>query len=203
MVWEHNLHRVVYTVQGGKLQLSRKVKFRPHCFHECLHTTALFLKSTRSLRASTMDRSAAPPCSTTVSCQSVREEGAGAAMGFQKKPAKYLPRVLTDFTKYAFQPSLVTSDRDRYCKNLFPLWVFPTPWVVPLQSRHEVSGQERSVASRLSRNRSLQGRRRTRREGREKIASRCRRNERGNKKPVRERLVEYLREEVVRSSISA
>lgn len=137
------MHRVVYTVQGGKLQLSRKVKFRPHCFHECLHTTALFLKSTRSLRASTMDRSAAPPCSTTVSCQSVREEGAGAAMGFQKKPAKYLPRVLTDFTKYAFQPSLVTSDRDRYCKNLFPLWVFPTPWVVPLQSRHEVSGQER------------------------------------------------------------
>lgn len=141
------MHRVVYTVQGGKLQLSRKVKFRPHCFHECLHTTALFLKSTRSLRASTMDRSAAPPCSTTVSCQSVREEGADAAMGFQKKPAKYLPRVLTDFTKYAFQPSLVTSDRDRYCKNLFPLWVFPTSWVVPLQSRHEVSGQERRVAT--------------------------------------------------------
>lgn len=42
--------------QGAtQAKLPRKVKFRPHCFQECLHTTALFLKSTLSLRASTMD----------------------------------------------------------------------------------------------------------------------------------------------------
>lgn len=43
------------TQEATLAKLPRKVKFRPHCFQECLHTTALFLKSTLSLRASTMD----------------------------------------------------------------------------------------------------------------------------------------------------
>lgn len=43
------------TQEATLAKLPRKVKFRPHCFQECLHTTALFPKSTLSLRASTMD----------------------------------------------------------------------------------------------------------------------------------------------------
>lgn len=70
----------------GKLSsvriVSTSVCTQPHCS----------VKSTRSLRASTMDHTVhGPLCSTTASCQSVRKEGGrerNGDGGFQKKPAK-------------------------------------------------------------------------------------------------------------------
>lgn len=89
--------------------VSTSVCTQPHCSR----------RGTRYVvRASTMGHGGGAPCRASLCVKGRRRRGP------EKASKSTYPRVLTDFTKYAFQP-LVTSDRDRYCKiSLSPFLVF-------------------------------------------------------------------------------
>lgn len=132
----------------------------------------------------------APPCRASL-C--VKREGGreGGGDGVPEKASKVVTPGINRFYQICVSTiTRSTSDRDRYCKNLFPLGSFP-----PLGWNGTVAIASRGVgtggASRFSRNLSLQGRGLD--ERREKILER--RRNRGNKKSVRERLLQYLFEE--------
>lgn len=164
--------------------VSTSVCTQPHCSR----------RGTRYVvRASTMGHGGGAPCRASLCVKGRRRRGP------EKASKSTYPRVLTDFTKYAFQP-LVTSDRDRYCKiSLSPFLVFffstprlrylppPPPLPLSLQSRHGRCRKRKAERREsVSRNRfpSRNEEKRSRRS-----------NERGgNKKPVRElsASVEYL-----------
>ena len=128
------LHSLRCTRSDSGESYRRKVKFRPHCFHECLHTTALFPKSTLSRPQWTVY-----PVRRT---QSVREEE-GAAR--PEKATKYSPGI------NRFYP-VASPPRDRVLQNLIRR-VSPRridgQSLSTLESRHEVSGAaERSTTDR-------------------------------------------------------